>query len=96
MLSEKFPDLVTKRNKKPGQSLMPQDLQTSKYNSSPLIGQIVKLEPLLSANTFASPDLNVFVQKWLKRNPELSGKRKISTVLDKSKSAARSPTKNST
>jgi len=34
--------------------------------------------------------------EWLKRNPDLTGKRKISTVLDKSKSAARFPTKNST
>ena len=34
--------------------------------------------------------------EWLKRNPDLTGKRTISTVLDKSKSAARFPTKNST
>lgn len=63
MLSEIFPDLVTERNRKPGHSLMVKDLQTSKYNPSLLTGQIVKLEPLLRANTFASPDLNVFVHK---------------------------------
>ena len=44
-------------------SLMVKGLQTSKYNSSPLTGQIVKLEPLLRANTFASNDLKVFVHK---------------------------------
>lgn len=87
-------DLVSERNRKPEAGLISSNLQILKYISRPRTGQTDLLELRLNAKTFTSPDLKDFVQIWLNKNPESSGKRKISYILTCSRSATRSSAKN--
>ena len=48
----------------------------------------------LKAKTLASHDHNDLVQIWLIKNPDLSGKSRISTAFKPNKSTARSAAKN--